>query len=194
MIVRLRGEVIENNGGTVVIDCQGVGYEVQVPMTTSYSLPVGAISELYVRHVVREDDESLYGFVSKSDRDVFDLLRSVKGCGPKISLAVISDLGNSGTIETVTAQDTKGLTRVSGVGPRLAERIIVELKEKVVHIGLEARAGARQRDEQNSDDDLVQALVALGYRRSDIASVADAAKDESDELGEQLKVALRKLR
>jgi len=195
MIARLRGEVIENNGSSVVVECHGVGYEVQVPATVAFQLLVGEPVDVYVRHVVREDDQTLYGFINSDQRRVFDLLREVKGCGPKISLAVLSALGGAGTLDAILVQDVKGLTRVSGIGPRLAERIIVELKDKVPAIEIDRKLaavtprGVRER----ATDEIVDALVALGYRRNDAEAAASEAKEQSDTVADQLKIALRSL-
>lgn len=196
MIARVRGEVIENHGQSVVVDCAGVGYEVQIPSTVAFLLSVGESADLYVRHVVREDDQTLYGFVSPGQRRVFDLLRDVKGCGPKTSLGVLGELGEDGTLSAILAQDVKSLTRVSGIGPRLAERIIVELKDKVpeIELGRKVAAVSARTASSTKDDELVDALLALGYRRAEAETAASKARDEGDNVEDQLKIALRSLR
>lgn len=196
MIARLRGEVIENDGDRVVVDCQGVGYEVQVPGSVAFSLVEGQPTDLYVRHIVREDDQALYGFLTAGQRRVFDMLRDVKGCGPKTSLGVLTELDEAGALSAILAQDVKALTRVSGVGPRLAERIIVELKDKVpeIELGRKVAAVSLRPSRSTSDDELVDALLALGYRRPEAEAAAGAARESADSVEGQLKAALRSLR
>lgn len=196
MIARLRGEVIENDGDRVVVDCQGVGYEVQVPGSVAFNLVEGQPTDLYVRHIVREDDQALYGFLTAGQRRVFDMLRDVKGCGPKTSLGVLTELDEAGALSAILAQDVKALTRVSGVGPRLAERIIVELKDKVpeIELGRKVAAVSLRPSRSTSDDELVDALLALGYRRPEAEAAAGAARESADSVEGQLKAALRSLR
>ena len=130
MIARLRGEVLEAGSGRLVVDVHGVGYEVQVPDTVLLAVgPIGSSVDLFVRQIVREDDVSLYGFLNADQRRLFDLLREVKGCGSRTSLSIISNLGEETTMAAIAGQDMKLLSRAPGVGPRLAERIIVELKD-----------------------------------------------------------------
>jgi Holliday junction DNA helicase RuvA len=187
MIARLRGEVLENTGGSVVVDCSGVGYEVWVPQGAATAMPVGSRVDLHVRQVVREDGVFLFGFIDRGQRQVFDLLRDVKGCGPKTSLSILSVLGQEGFSSAVAAQDPRPLTKAPGVGPRLAERIIVELKDKFF------AQGQRAMGAQAPADDLVAALVALGYRRGEIEAVAAEAKAEAEGLEGQIKASLRRL-
>lgn len=194
MISRLRGDVIENHGTSVVVECSGVGYDVQVPTTLAFQLVVGAPAVLWIRHIVREDDQTLYGFSNPNQRRMFDMLRDVKGCGPKTSLAVLSELGEDGALSAILHQDVKGLTRVSGVGLRLAERVIVELKDKVSSVELDRKlAAASVGSSPQTGDDLVDALIGLGYRRSDAENAAVTAREEAETVQDQLRIALRSL-
>lgn len=194
MIARLRGEVLENDGASVVVDCHGVGYHVLVPATVAFELVVGGTADLFVRHVFREDDQSLYGFVAVDQRRAFDLFRDVKGCGPKTALAILGSIGESGAMQAILAQDVKALTRVPGVGPRLAERIIVELKDKVPQIEFEQKlAAVVSRPKTAKQDELLEALLALGYRRQEAEAAAAEARDQADDVSEQIKIALRGL-
>lgn len=194
MIVRLRGELLEVDAGRVVVDCAGVGYEAQVPASVALALPPpGARVDLHVRHVVREDGVALYGFLDSGSRRLFDLLTEVKGCGPKTALALLGELGEDSVVGAIAAQDARALARATGVGPRLGERIVLELKDKVaedrVTRMVSTRAAARV-----PDDDLVEALLALGYRRSEAEAAAETARTEASDVSEQLKAALRQLR
>lgn len=198
MIGRLRGELIEVFGSTAVVDCHGVGYEVMVPESVLARLPVvGEPIDLRIRQVFREDGVALFGFLDAFQRRLFDLLTEVKGCGPKISLAILGQIGEQAVVGAILAGDAKALARANGVGPRLAERIILELKDK---IGEEAaamrisqavvQAGARQ---SAPEDEVVEALVTLGYRRQDAEAAASSNDGGDGTVEDRLVVALRRL-
>ncbi|MDI9636771.1 Holliday junction branch migration protein RuvA [Kamptonema cortianum] len=198
MISRLRGEVIEVEGSKIVVLCHGVGYEVAVPsnLLSSHGR-LGEHAEFYTRQVIREDDHTLYGFANQDQRKLFDLLREVKGCGPKFSLNLIGFLGEAGVVEAVIYGDIKALTQSPGVGPKLAERILVELKDKLATFKFEssvARAVIESHQSRPSvSDELLAALLSLGYRRSEIEETASLAREAHDNIEEQLKFALRRL-
>ncbi len=131
MIGRLRGTLLETEGGMVTVECAGVGYEVLVPDSVLVQLPPnGSEVELRIRQIFREDGVTLYGFQESFQRRLFDQLLSVKGCGPKIGLALIGQLGEHGVAASILAQDARALARANGVGPRLAERIIWSSKTR----------------------------------------------------------------
>ncbi len=199
MISRLRGHLWEADAGRVVVEASGVGYEVFVPHSVFTRLPPeGEPIEFYVRHVVREDGQFLYGFQDAFQRKLFDLLTEVKGCGPKIGLSLLSELGDDAIASAIQVQDAKMLARAPGVGPRLAERIILELRDKVNQelLGQKiARAVVSDRPLRiAATDDLVEALVALGYRRLEAETAATEARQTGESVEDQLKVALRSLR
>ena len=190
MIGRLRGEVLETVGTLVTIEAGGVGYEVLVPDSVLAQLPgVGQFADLRIRQIFREDGVTLYGFLQQSERRLFDLLMEVKGCGPKIGLALLGQLGEETVTTGIMTQDARLLARATGVGPRLAERIILELKEKVTEESLYRRASGVKAT-LAPEDEVVDALLALGYRRQE-AELASRDTDGSTE--ERIKLALRKL-
>lgn len=198
MIGRLRGELIETSGGMVTVDVGGVGYEVSVPESVWVQLPpIGEMVELRTRQVFREDGVTLYGFLNAWQRRLFDLLTEVKGCGPKIALSLIGQLGEDSVASAIASQDARALARAQGVGPRLGERIILELKDKLVEENLarmvdQARA-PRATPGSGPSDELVDALIGLGYRRLEAEAAARQARDESETVEGQLKAALRSL-
>lgn len=196
MIARLRGEVLENHGTTLVVDCGGVGYEVAVPSSVAFQFQVGERADIFVRHIIREDGQFLFGFLQNSQRVVFDLLRDVKGCGPKTSLNILSELGDTGTISAIISQDVSSLVKVSGIGPRLAERIIVELKDKMpeAELGMKVAAVSMQGRSQVKSDELVDALMMLGFKKFEAEEAANIARESADDVEDQLKIALRSLR
>lgn len=197
MIGRIRGELLEASGSIAVVDVQGVGYELLVPDAVLLQLPPpGNRVELFARMVVREDSITLYGFLTAEQRRLFDLLTGVNGCGPKSGLALIGQLGEETVTAAIISADAKTLARATGVGPRLAERIIIDLKEKVQQeqilrkvVGASTRPVAAKKE-----DELIDALLALGYRRVEAETAADKARDQAETVEEQLRIALRELR
>jgi Holliday junction DNA helicase RuvA len=197
MIGRLRGELLEIQGSTVTVECGGVGYEVLVPESVLVQLPApGEFCDLRIRQVFREDGVSLYGFFDAFQRRVFDLLTDVKGCGPKIALSLLGQLGEQAVIGSILAGDAKALARANGVGPRLAERIILELKDKAAEESAMQRISAAIDGTRAAiapiDDPLIEALLALGYRRQE-AETAARDIDASQPVENRLKTALRSL-
>lgn len=184
-------------GGSAVVDVSGVGYELQLPESVALRMPsLGASVELMVRQIVREDSLTLYGFLEPFQRRLFDLLMSVKGCGPRIALALIGQLGEEAVAGAIIAQDARALARATGVGPRLAERIILELKEKMAEESFNRRvesAAVGQRPPSRPSDELVDALLALGYRRTEAEIAADNARESAEGVEEQLRHALKSL-
>ncbi len=192
MIARLRGEVIEVGTGRMVVDVGGVGYEVLAPESVLLAVAhVGQTVDLRIRQVLREDGQYLYGFLNSEQRRLFDLLTGVKGCGAKISLAAIGELGERGVVSAIATQDMRMLARTPGIGMKLAERIVVELKDKVAELALIQRATVTMSTPP--DDEVVDALLSLGYRRPEAEMAASAARSETDKIEEQVKLALRRL-
>ena len=197
MIGRLRGEVLEASGGMVVVEACGVGYEVHVPESVLAQLPPpGEYVDLRIRQVFREDGVTLYGFLDTFQRRLFDLLMEVKGCGPRIGLALIGQLGEDDVANAILVQDPKILARANGVGPRLGERIVLELKTKMQEEALlrktQSFTGGRAAVAPRGDH-LIDALMALGYRRPEAETAAQDAREQAETVEEQLKVALRSL-
>lgn len=197
MIGRIRGELIEVDGNLAVVDCGGVGYEVALPEAVLVQLPPpGERVDLLTRQIFREDGVSLYGFLQPFQRRLFDLLLTVKGCGPKVGLSLIGQLGEEAVASAILVQDPKVLARATGVGPRLAERIVLELKDKMQEEALMRKIEASipaARPRPAAADELVEALMALGYTRREADAAASTARDEADEVQVQLKIALRSL-
>ena len=200
MIGRLRGELLEASNGFILVDVGGVGYEVSVPESVAMQLPtVGEPVDLRTRQVFREDGVTLYGFTNTWQRRLFDLLTGVKGCGPKIALSLIGQLGEEPLAAAILAQDAKSLARAQGVGPRLGERIILELREKIAEENV-GRMIERAESEYgavvsiDSSDEIVDALIGLGYKRFVAENAARDAKSKGGTVEEQLVDAIRTLR
>ncbi len=169
MIARLKGAVIEHEGDMIVIDCSGVGYGVLVPVDEQSKLPVGSSAELFIAEHIKEDSHDLFGFSAKSRKSLFDLLTSVNGIGPKAAMAILN-IGTEAQVRSAIASgDTKFITGAKGVGKKVAERAVVDLKNKV---GLEASDSATDfLSDASASDEAVEALIALGYSPQDAAEI-----------------------
>jgi Holliday junction DNA helicase RuvA len=190
MIGRLNGTLADKNPPQVLVDCNGVGYEVDVPMSTFYNLPgIGERVSLLTHFVVREDAQVLFGFGSGSEREAFRQLIRISGVGPRTALAVLSGMSVADIAQAVTAQDAGRLVKVPGIGKKTAERLLLELKGKIgANLGQSAAAGAAS----DAQGDILQALVALGYSDKEAAaSLKSLPRDVG--VSDGIKLALRAL-
>lgn len=167
MISSLRGIIAEKSPAEVLIDVGGVGYAVLIPLSTFDHLgEVGSTVTLFTHHYVREDGEQLYGFISRAERDLFRVLLSVNGIGPKIALGILSRLGVEEIIASITSGDAGVLQRIPGIGKKIAERMIIELRDRIgrerIHDGAiqDVDSIRLQRAEA------LNALIALGMTRT----------------------------
>jgi len=190
MIGKLTGTLLEKNPPQILIDCHGVGYEVDVPMSTFYNLPaVGEKVALLTHFVVREDAQILYGFGTAQEREAFRQLIKISGVGPRTALSVLSGMGVSDLAQAVTAQEAGRLVKVPGIGKKTAERLLLELKGKLgADIGVPT--GGVVRGESHSD--ILQALVALGYSDKEAALALKALPNDVG-VSEGIKLALKSL-
>ena len=189
MIGKLTGILSDKNPPQVIVDCGGVGYEVQVPMSTFYNLPAsGQKVVLLIHFVVREDAQILYGFATHTEREAFRELIKITGVGPRMALAVLSGLSVAELAQTVTLQDSARLTKVPGIGKKTAERLLLELKGKLgADMGAAAAAAASP-----AQSDILQALIALGYNDKE-AALALKALPADVGVSEGIKLALKAL-
>ena len=190
MIGKLTGTLLEKNPPQLLIDCHGVGYEVDVPMSTFYNLPaVGEVVGLLTHFVVREDAQILYGFGTAREREAFRQLIRISGVGPRTALSVLSGMGVDDLAQAVSAQDSARIVKVPGIGKKTAERLLLELKGK-----MGADLGARGGMAAGSDvaSDIQQALIALGYNEKDAASAQKALPPDVG-VSEGIKLALKAL-
>jgi Holliday junction DNA helicase RuvA len=176
MIARLSGILLEKTPPWVVVDCNGVGYECEVPMSTFYSLPaLGEKIMLLTHFVVREDVQLLYGFGSNQERATFRQLLKVNGIGAKSALSILSGLSIDELVQAVASQEAAMLTRVPGVGKKTAERLLLELKDKFTVDGV---AAMRSNLPKSASSDVLNALLALGYNdREATAAVKQLPSD-----------------
>ncbi len=190
MIGRLTGQLVAKQPPQIIVDVGGVGYEVDVPMSTFYALPAtGERVQLMTHYVVREDAHQLFGFATNDERAAFRQLIKVTGIGPKVALAVLSGLSVAELNQAIALQDVKRLTRVPGIGNKTAERLLLELKGKVVASA--AGAGAAPAVASPADD-VVNALLALGYSEKEAAAACrDLPADQP--LNDSIRQALKLL-
>lgn len=212
MIAQLAGKVARTSGGAVVLDVQGVGYRVNVPASVLEALPAPGEALTLVTHMlVREDDISLFGFAGEQELRVFELLLTVSGIGPKVALALLSALPARDLAEAAAREDVRTLTRVPGVGAKTAQRLVLELKDKLGALILEDRAGlfgegqkrpaATRRDPAETVvEDVIAALMNLGYNKAEATRATEAAVEERKkndlpvpEFGHLLRAALNLL-
>ncbi|PPE70433.1 Holliday junction branch migration protein RuvA [Caldimonas thermodepolymerans] len=188
MIGRLTGVIAEKAPPQVLIDVQGVGYEVDVPMSTFYNLPnLGERVTLLTHFVVREDAQILFGFGTAAERDTFRQLIRISGVGPRTALAILSGLSVSDLAQAVSLQEAGRLVKVPGIGKKTAERLLLELKGK---LGPDlAQPAAALNDAQA---DVLQALVALGYSEKEAAAALKALPPDVG-VSDGIKLALKAL-
>jgi Holliday junction DNA helicase RuvA len=169
MIGRISGILLQKTPPSVLVDCQGVGYEIDVSMSTFYNLPaVGEKVALYTHLSIRDDAHNLYGFGSLEERSVFRQLVRVSGIGSRTALSLLSGMSVSEIIRAVSFQDSARFSRVPGIGKKTADRLLLELKDK---LGSELDVTSGSRDQSDSRMDIINALLALGYSSKEVESV-----------------------
>jgi len=200
MIATLSGKLQARESGRLVVESGGVGYEVFIPLSTYYRLPpIGADVFLEVRQVVREDALSLYGFLSAGEKRAFDLLMQVQHVGPKLALAILSTLTPAELVAAIGRADVDRIDAVPGVGPKVAERIVRELRDKAAELKLIAPApgvttatSAAGGDGASALDDAVSALVNLGYKPAEAKRAVDSVAADGSAEGVELEAIIRK--
>lgn len=164
MIGHLRGRLLEKRPNQVIVEVQGVGYDVTIPVSTFYHLPEPpAETELFIHTHVREDALALYGFRTPREKQVFEKLISVAGIGPKLAITVLSGLEVDELVPAIRRNDVVKLTRIPGVGRKTAERLVLELRDKLLEVG--AERAAPPAGLSPLEEDVLSALVNLGYQR-----------------------------
>ena len=179
MIGHLRGRLVRKSPPALIVDVNGVGYELEAPMSTFYRLPeVGSEVELHTHLVVREDAHLLYGFATEVERRLFrDLLR-VTGIGPKIGLALLSGIDVDTFLRCVEAQDVAALTRIPGIGRKTAERLLIEMRDRIRALGQLPSASRPIDAVAGSRAEAYAALVALGYRPVEATRLLKSVESE----------------
>ena len=184
MIASLNGVLTEKSPPRIVLEVAGIGYDVEVPMSTFYGLPAtGAPLRLLIHQVVREDALLLYGFASDGERSVFRHLLKVSGVGPRIALAILSGISIEAFAQLVHAEDVTALTRIPGVGRKTAERLLIEMRDKLALP--QSPAASADNDWDAAQAEALTALLALGYKppeASRLIKLVDAQAQTTEEI------------
>jgi len=195
MIALLTGKIAHKSPDFIILDVNGVGYRVQIPFSTYYALPAegGAVS-LQIHTAVKEDAINLYGFRTKEEKDLFQLLIGVSGVGPKLANSILSNSAPAELAESLVRGDLARLSAIPGIGKKTAERLVLELKEKVKKLGVAAphEEAAPVAASQEVRDDVISALINLGYKESVVQKALAELKMGADATVEgTLKAALK---
>jgi len=193
VIGRLQGVLLRKEPPALMLDVGGVGYELEAPMTTFYELPaVGERVTLYTHLVVREDAHLLYGFVREAQRRLFRELLKVNGVGPRVALAVLSGLSDEEFCRCVAEEDIARLTKVPGIGRKTAERLVIEMRDKLPKdIPLPASTAAGPAAPGDPVSEAVSALVALGYKPNEASRAVRSASTKGLSAEEIIRQALK---
>ncbi|GAA3939645.1 Holliday junction branch migration protein RuvA [Litoribacillus peritrichatus] len=201
MIGQIKGVLEEKNAPQLLVDVNGVGYEIEAPMTTIFQLgSVGTNVVLYTHLTVREDAHLLYGFISKRDRTLFKTLIKVNGVGPKMALGILSSLDADQFVSCIHAEDTTALVKLPGIGKKTAERLVIEMKDRLkdwagaeTALPLEAASGNTPVPDQNAELEAESALIALGYKPQDATKMVNAVKGQAQSSEELIRLALKSM-
>jgi Holliday junction DNA helicase RuvA len=184
----LKGTLLRKQPPHLLIDVHGVGYEVEAPMSTFYDLPeAGAEVTLYTHLTVREDAHILFGFGSEAERRFFRSLIRVNGVGPKLALTILSGISVDGFVRCVQENDTAALTRLPGIGKKTAERLVVEMRDRLDDVGGATAAGPSA----NPRDEALGALISLGYKPQEAAAMLRSIKEDGLTSEELIRRALQ---
>ncbi|MBW3625291.1 MAG: Holliday junction branch migration protein RuvA [Armatimonadetes bacterium] len=195
MISQIRGELAGVGGDSIVVDVNGVGYKAFMPLSEIGRLPgEGEEVRLFVTTYVREDTLALYGFLDAPQRDLFEMLLGVSGVGPRVALAILSVLSTDELLNAIGNEDARVLQRAPGVGLKLAQRLVLELRDRVARVPRAAGIAGATPSDINAASDAVEALQSLGYKQNEaskaVEQAVEAVEDRSD-TGKIVRAALR---
>ncbi len=204
MIGRLRGLLVEKQAPEVLIEVSGVGYELQMPLTSFYELPdLNQEAVIYTHFVVREDAQLLYGFVTKQERALFRLLIKTNGVGPKLALTILSGMTAAEFVKCVEHDDIVTLVKLPGVGKKTAERLLVEMRDKLKSLMETSQGSEREFVLQSNytptaqvntaEEDAIAALLALGYKPAQASKAVSSAYQEGMDSESLIKASLKSM-
>jgi Holliday junction DNA helicase RuvA len=195
MIGRLRGEVVEKQPPYLLLDVNGVGYELEAPMSTFYNLnEIGSTAQLYTHLSIRDDAHILFGFSSENERKLFRALIKVNGVGPKLALSILSAMDMTTFVQCVDQEEVSKLTRIPGVGKKTAERLIIEMRDRLsIYAEINAKnaassssTGSLSEGLPSPADDAIGALIALGYKPQEASRLVNKVQKEGASSSEEL--------
>tara|TARA_R110001592_G_scaffold1001_2_gene5895 strand:- start:6986 stop:7585 length:600 start_codon:yes stop_codon:yes gene_type:complete len=198
MIGKIIGNIEEKTTQSVLVNVQGLCYEIEVPLSTAFSLPdIGSKVSLFTHFVVREDAQLLYGFLKKQDRDMFRVLIKVNGVGPKLGITILSGLDSTALARCVIHDEVSTLVKLPGIGKKTAERLLIELRDKVKNMEVDSSSGERALSDYSMsssiNDEAESALITLGYRPQDAAKAIKNVKTDKQTLEDLIKSALKSM-
>ena len=193
MIGSLIGLIKEKTPSAILLEVNGIGYEIAVPLSTSFQLPnVGESAYLLTHLVVREDQHSLYGFATDEERKLFRALIKISGVGAKLAITILSGTNVNGFIQSVVNEDIDALVHLPGIGKKTAERLIVEMKDKISEITNDENS-LSQNNQNSAVAEAINALVNLGYKTKDAKTILDKIESEGLTVEELIRQALKSL-
>ncbi len=192
MIAYLKGRIISKRNSSVIIDVKDVGYQVTLGENLFNELLLGTETELYTYHHVREEASDLYGFKSVPDLEIFEMLLSVSGVGPKSALGVLSVASYDDVVQAILRGDPNLLTKVSGIGKKTAERVVLELKTKIMKVAGNSSANGLESNSYGSDE--IDALMSLGYSLSEARAALGSIPADLADSGSRVKAALKMMK
>lgn len=199
MIGQIRGIILEKQPPQLLVDVHGMGYEIDAPMSTFYQLPdVGLEVSLFTHFIVREDAHHLYGFSTREDRTLFRTLLKVNGIGPRLALTILSSISTDQFIRYVLNNDTASLVRLPGVGKKTAERLVIEMRDKLSDwtpvLGEGATLAKQEKGQRHQIlQDAIAALIALGYKQQEANRTVTKIDDGAATSEELIRRALREM-
>ncbi|MEQ5834062.1 Holliday junction branch migration protein RuvA [Marinobacter sp. NFXS9] len=202
MIAQIRGRLIEKMPGHVLVDCNGLGYELDIPYTTFFHLPEsGQEVTLFTHFSVREDAQNLYGFAARLDRDLFRLLIKVNGVGPKMALAILSGLDSQQFVRCVDNRDVASLVKIPGVGKKTAERLLIEMGDRLgklegmpqINADAPTLNTSTQPEAHKPEDEAEAALISLGYKPQEAAKAVSRVAEAGMSSQEMIRLALKNM-
>ena len=189
MIGRIKGYLLEKTPPLILLDCQGVGYEIEVPMTTFFDLPdVGSEITLLTHLIIREDAHLLFGFATAAERQMFRQLIKVNGIGAKVALSILSSIGSSELAYAIEHDDINMLVKIPGIGKKTAERLVLELKDRLKNLNINPLV----KKHATHIEDIENALISLGYSAKD-ASIAIKLLPDNISINDGIRQALKSL-
>ena len=193
MIGSLIGLIKEKTPSSILLEVSGIGYEIAVPLSTSFQLPnVGESAYLLTHLVVREDQHSLFGFATDEERKLFRALIKISGVGAKLAITILSGTNVNGFIQSVVNEDIDALVHLPGIGKKTAERLIVEMKDKVSEISSDENS-LSQNNKNSAVAEAINALVNLGYKTKDAKTILEKIESEGLTVEELIRQALKSL-
>lgn len=191
MIGQLNGRLIEKNPTDLVIDCSGIGYEVKISLNTYSSIGSEEAIRIYTKLIVREDAHLLYGFYSKEEREIFNLLISVSGIGPNTAMIMLSSLSPDDVVHAIQSEDVRTIQGIKGIGAKTAQRVIIDLKDKVLKINSVSENIFVNHNTNRFD--ALNALISLGFDKKSIDKVLDKISTGEESVEQLIKGALKLL-